>query len=706
MLAGVGIFTLLATVFAAFQLYGFIGPMTAFGLMALISIGALLLGLVHGPWISALGLVASFATPLLIKTDDPSVLGVFGYLSIISLVSWALARFRKWGWLDLATLAGGLFWLHFAHRGMAELGNLLPWYGFMGLGFIASTLIASKPKPATFKLGELPLVHSPITATIWAAIAGAILLQTINLMGYDFATEAVLVLTFVAAMVVSVIYSPRLIGHLAVGAAVAFGYFVATGYNVPNGQTGLSLALALAAIIGGAFFWILNGKKIPTVKPGNFNVWPYIGAFSPIMILIGAHVEVADINITWMAASFLGLAVLLLAASMMLRRSRDDQAGMFSPYPWAAALSYVLGLVIWQDGMGVSLGLIAGIAVFAALHMRLKWESLRWISLGFAGLAAIHIILDRLPDGSAISATPFMNELWIYLALPSLICFIAGFALTRSERDLPAEGLKAAGLVFLTLFAVFQVRHGMNDGVITSGSFSFAEIALQVLTGLCFTLGGVFLNVGEVQKTETIKTKGKKTGLAQSSLDILPAIMTGISYLTLAGFVLLLCFAVAPLFNQNFEVGGGPVFNDLILAYALPVILMLAILWKGQDRRPKHYLRLLAGLSLVGILMYVTSQIRRVFTGTGISIFDTFPDGLETYVISASWLLIGIGMLVAGLKLGSKSIRLGSGVVIILTVLKAFMIDMATLEGVLRAVSFVILGLVLIVIGRVYQKIL
>ena len=41
-----------------------------------------------------------------------------------------------------------------------------------------------------------------------------------------------------------------------------------------------------------------------------------------------------------------------------------------------------------------------------------------------------------------------------------------------------------------------------------------------------------------------------------------------------------------------------------------------------------------------------------------------------------------------------------------LTVLKVFLIDMSNLEGILRALSFIGLGAVLIGIGLFYQKIL
>jgi uncharacterized membrane protein len=45
-------------------------------------------------------------------------------------------------------------------------------------------------------------------------------------------------------------------------------------------------------------------------------------------------------------------------------------------------------------------------------------------------------------------------------------------------------------------------------------------------------------------------------------------------------------------------------------------------------------------------------------------------------------------------------------VVIALTVLKAFLVDMSSLTGVYRALSFMCLGLVLVAIGWLYQRIL
>jgi uncharacterized membrane protein len=53
---------------------------------------------------------------------------------------------------------------------------------------------------------------------------------------------------------------------------------------------------------------------------------------------------------------------------------------------------------------------------------------------------------------------------------------------------------------------------------------------------------------------------------------------------------------------------------------------------------------------------------------------------------------------------GSKPARLASAVLVSMTVVKVFILDLSGLEGVLRALSFLGLGAALIGIGMVYQK--
>ena len=60
----------------------------------------------------------------------------------------------------------------------------------------------------------------------------------------------------------------------------------------------------------------------------------------------------------------------------------------------------------------------------------------------------------------------------------------------------------------------------------------------------------------------------------------------------------------------------------------------------------------------------------------------------------------------SGIFVRSQPARLASAAVIILTVAKVFLYDMAGLTGLLRALSFIGLGLVLVGIGYLYQRLL
>ena len=73
--------------------------------------------------------------------------------------------------------------------------------------------------------------------------------------------------------------------------------------------------------------------------------------------------------------------------------------------------------------------------------------------------------------------------------------------------------------------------------------------------------------------------------------------------------------------------------------------------------------------------------------------------GAEQYTYSIAYLAFGVILLGIGILFNSQHARLASAIVIGLTILKAFLIDMSTLTGVYRALSFMCLGLVLVAIG-------
>ena len=75
-------------------------------------------------------------------------------------------------------------------------------------------------------------------------------------------------------------------------------------------------------------------------------------------------------------------------------------------------------------------------------------------------------------------------------------------------------------------------------------------------------------------------------------------------------------------------------------------------------------------------LSYVTLEIRRLYHGPLLTSGGT--GGAEQYTYSIAWLAFGVALLGIGILVNSQRARLASAVVIALTILKAFLIDMST----------------------------
>ncbi len=61
-----------ATVYAAYALYDFLAPATAFMLLGIVALGTLATALLHGPALAGLGIAGAFVTPVLVSSDEPN----------------------------------------------------------------------------------------------------------------------------------------------------------------------------------------------------------------------------------------------------------------------------------------------------------------------------------------------------------------------------------------------------------------------------------------------------------------------------------------------------------------------------------------------------------------------------------------------------------------------------------------------------------
>ncbi len=115
-LDGSAVAILFATFFAAYRLWALLSPVVAFGLMALVTVVAVLLSIRRDSvFIALLGLVGGFSTPALLSTGQDNPVGLFSYLLMLNAgLGWVAYRKRwpvlvglsllfttlyQWGWV-------------------------------------------------------------------------------------------------------------------------------------------------------------------------------------------------------------------------------------------------------------------------------------------------------------------------------------------------------------------------------------------------------------------------------------------------------------------------------------------------------------------------------------------------------------------------------------------------------------------------------
>lgn len=716
-LTGIGVFTWLGVIYAAHAIYGFIGPAPTFLLLGLTSLMGLAFGLLHGPKMAALGLLAALMTPLLVDTSAPNFPALYGYLGLIGGAALTLAQTRRWSGIGSLTLFGLLLWTLLSQNALKAPSTCIMWIIFAALSYGASLWTVMREETGGLldggKWPSLSLVKfDRRVSAVWTAGLAFITIVIYALFnGGDLTAAACLSLAglFAAAG----IWQRRFNLHILIGGALAGGLAV-------WGALGQSAAVITAGLTGLALWGLclresrlsplpLNRPHLPALY------WTVISAAAPIFIWTLLAIEKGGRSLTktpWFDLNALGyvegavyvaIAMILGASAEYLwRRDKGDR-----PKSFVMSLS-AMNIYVAAGGAAIALGLLTTLNIdikfYAALTMAIMGGALYYIRpvwalrpliAGALCLAAALAVLHHIQGGD-VGTRRLINSLWIFLALPALLSFGLEKLLSLKDDDLWSEGLKALALSLAALFVIMQIHHIMNNGRVLATSFSLEEAALYVLTGLCFTWGGAWMDRGAA----------RPIGSRPSHQQILPFLSMGLTIVTLIGFSGSVILAMNPLLNANISIKGIGVLNSLVIAYLLPALLLGAIALVSRRSRPKAYVRGLAGLGLLSFMIYVTASVRAAFSGKMISLFAEAPQGTELYAISAAWLLIGISLLGAGLKTRRQDLRIVSGAIIIVTVLKAFLIDMAGLEGVLRAMSFVSLGVILIVIGRVYQKLI
>jgi uncharacterized membrane protein len=701
-LTAAGAFILFGTVYAAYAVYGFVGPAFAFTVLGAIGVATIVAALVHGQALAGIGLVGSMATPALVSSQAPNPWALFVYLAIVLGATAVIARMRDWKFLMAAAFFGTGAWtiVYMMAAPAADL-NVILFINAVTLAALAFVWLGNRVgEPETAGKGfdwpsivpgvfvafsALGLSVDSTLVAAGGAVPGALVL--VALVATPLYRPRALPLLHAAGVVSVMIYlgviPPTTIGSISQGNVGFDGMPVAAG----NPWT-LHIGIGLGLVFIGAGFWA--ARRFAAAAQIRAASWAAWGIAAPLLILLALWLAYGNLDRDFAYAAVAALLVVVFAAGgEWIARAEQP------PLKGDVAVSFALGgsalaallLLHMAFGSGWTTVLLGVAAVVPALATR--WRSfpvLGWISVGAVVAVLGRVAFDPTIVGAEfLSTTPVFNWLLLGYGVPALAFGFAAWQLARTTNGRPRLAMEAGAALFALLTVAMLVRHAMHGGVIDTGAVTLAEQAIYTL--IAIGAGAILVAIDMRSPSSVLRYGSMAAGVVSVAL------------IAFQHFLVL-----NPLFTDE-STGEIPVFNLLFLAYLLPAIAAGGLALYARYKRPKWYSQMLAVVAALLAFAYATLQVRRVFKGEFIGLWSGLGQ-LETYTYSALWLVIGVALLTAGMWLKSQVLRIASAALIAIAVVKVFLFDMSELGGVLRPLSFIGLGAVLIGIGLFYQRLL
>ncbi|MEX3008237.1 DUF2339 domain-containing protein [Hoeflea sp. TYP-13] len=690
-----------ASIYAAYQLYGFLGPAAAFIALGIVSVATMAAALLHGPLLAALGIVGSFLVPFLVSTDEPSTAGLAVYAFAVSVAAFGVGRMRLWRWLAIIAALGLVFFgavlflvASSGERPVLGIYILAAWaaifYVFVASlyersvsEFVAMDKVAAAVLSLVLLLGLGFIAAETDTATV-VGLALLILVPFASAHYY----AAIRYIVPVAAIVTVIGYSSwELTADTWEPIANSFDTLeqidpaFLPGYQQKLLSLFGALGIGLALLAGG--LGLLGAMRSAARVPLAFG-----GAFVPVLIL----------GVSYARTDFLGLSVrygvialvlcvafyaIAIYADRRLSDANNGREGVTASYLIAALSALALGLCMLLERGALTVALALMTPATAYIYSQRPFKALRPLTLVPAILWAARIAWDPAIVGSSLGTTPIFNWLLYGYGVPAAGFVLAAWLLGKNGRDRWLEAMEGIAVASVTAAIAVVGLHALDPDEVFTYIDTLSEAAFLVLVG-----GGVALGLLRLKRTtdsSTLSTAANILGFAGMAAAVLGLLGIYNPFLT------------------GEAVGGGAIFNKLFFAYLMTGLLYSALGFFGGRFTPA-YSRTAYAVGGLMLFAWVTLSIRHWFHPVSLDIGPTSDAELYTY--SAAWLAIGIAVLAAGMTTGVRALRLLSGAIIVAVVAKVFVVDMSNLTGFLRALSFIGLGGVLVAIGLVYQRLL
>jgi uncharacterized membrane protein len=685
-LTAAGVADLYASLFAAVAMYQLIPAALAFVVLAALTFVAIGLSLRHGPFVGLVGLAGGFITPAVVSTGEPHPAILFSYLYLLQLGALWLERQRGWWYLPAIANAGGLGWAFL----VLSLPKLRHAEGIGGMAVPIYLIVAAASvfwlSPRFASSSDWP--ESRIVGLGSAAAVALLMLLWLSNEGFLFGDWM-----FVALLAIVGAVSGRLRPQHEI-AAFALTSVPILGLLAWNAQfhraSDLDLYLWIAGIVGvlgiGGGYGLLWGARNP-------ERWSLLSAIYGAAVLAIAYWRLRDIDLLlpWsIICLILSATHLVFAERLRTWRFKDrSYRRAFGVHALACAGFLAAAAPLWVEREWLPI-------LWSLMLPLIAWVANRidepWLRRGL-WVAAPAVMIAVLASGFPAGDRPIFNWLAYGLGVPTL-CFAAAAWLVRRASDLRLMLLLQAGALILGfLLVTLEIRHLFHGVAFKTAPFGFAEAGTLTLLWGALALATWRM----AQRRGEARLRWIAYGLA-----LLSALLT-----------VFVVWGVANPFFNPITIVGFPILNSALYVFGSGFVLFMAmanmVRRSKLDAAQRHTtMGLAAALALIDGLLGVSALNRHLFQGELIVFGYGSPlwSDAEYYGYSVAWLIYGGLLLSLAIWRRLPALRHAAAGIVVLVVCKVFLGDASGLTGLYRFASFLGLGLTLIALGYLYQRML
>jgi uncharacterized membrane protein len=384
----------------------------------------------------------------------------------------------------------------------------------------------------------------------------------------------------------------------------------------------------------------------------------------------------------FMAACYLSLGTLAR------RRATEDRRSLFGFVTLAVAF-LTLAVPLHLRMHGITLAWAVEGPVLLYLGYRFKYQPVRAGGLAILVLAVLRLFTAHWPLHHGVFV-PFFNAPFASaLALP-----LAGFAYAYLHRRHDAEAttsdraLRDVALIGAGLLLLATLHHEISS----YGAFATARAHGWRMTVYPFITAAWALGAAAYLRG------GWRARLPQVRL-------AGLLFLAIAW-----CVGIWQ-YESVWPEGASPIpfFNGRFATNLLVLGVLVDLLVTGRrrsddatpvERRAGPWL---AGIGLVALLLLLSLEVYLSPRGTGLEVVAAISLGQT--LLSVTWGLYAIAMLVIGFWRRVRALRLGALVLFGATLLKLVAVDMSDLEPIFRIFAFLAMGVLLIGASYLYHRV-